>query len=59
MNKRRFNDQYSHIVQASKTRPVKTKFKHKEVCLTLTPDNDRSAEKDPNKLKQDQQADQA
>ena len=52
LNKRRFNDQYAHIVQASKhsraagSKP--SKFR-KEVCLTLTPDNDLSAEKDPDK----------
>ena len=44
MNKRRFNDQYAHIVQASKTRAVKTKFRLQEVSLTLTPDNELSAE---------------
>ena len=44
MNKRRFNDQYAHIVQASKTRAVKTKFRFQEVCMSLTPENDLSAE---------------
>ena len=59
LNKRRFNDQYAHIVQASKGRPnQKTKFKLKEVQLSLTPDNDLSAEvaatsKDGDKLNTD------
>ena len=45
MNKRRFNDQYAHIVQASKARGAKTKFRLQEVSLTLTPpDNDLSAD---------------
>ena len=44
MNKRRFNDQYAHIVQASKARGTKTKFRLQEVSLTLTPDNDLSAD---------------
>jgi len=45
LNKRRFNDQYSHIVQANKFNRKKTKYVCREVCLSLTPDRDRSAEK--------------
>ena len=35
LNKRRFNDQYSHILNASKARGAK--FTKKEVSLSLTP----------------------
>lgn len=44
MNKRRFADQYAHIVQASKHGTKKTKFRLQEVSMTLT-DNEQSAEK--------------
>ena len=52
MNKRRFNDQYAHIVQASKLGVKKpaSKFRLQEVSMTLTPDNELSAEATPHKL---------
>ena len=40
LNRRRFNDQYAHIVQVNKnTKPkTKTKFRLQEVSLELTPE---------------------
>ena len=50
LNKRRFNDQYAHIISASKAsknkQSKKTKFIHKEVTLSLTPPNEVSPVKE-------------
>ena len=41
LNKRRFQDQYAHIISASKAKSGKaskgSKFVHKEVTMSLTP----------------------
>ena len=53
LNRRRFNDQYAHIVQVNKHSRTKTKFRLQEVSLTLTPpgQNDLSAENTDQKVK--------
>jgi len=56
MNKRRFNDQYAHIVSASKHHRggMGSRFRLQEVSLTLTPDNDLSAEHPSGKVQQNE-----
>ena len=56
LNKRRFNDQYAHIISASKANKggskvgKGSKFVHKEVTLSLTPPNEANLGEEQRKV---------